>query len=71
MQILSNIDKFPIDLDDTLQQYYEKIVEKLEKVRYQRAYEIYSERFYVLKEQQPVLVAGLPDFQVSIRAWEK
>ena len=24
-----------------------------------------------MNEQQPVLVAGLPDFQVSIRAWEK
>lgn len=51
MQILLNIDKFPIDLDDTLQQYYEKIVEKLEKVRYQRGYEKYSERFYVQKSK--------------------
>lgn len=51
MQILSNIDKFPIDLDDTLQQYYEKIVEKLDKVHYQRAHETYSERFYVQKSK--------------------
>ena len=51
IQILSNIDKFPIDLDDTLQQYYEKIVEKLDKVRYQRTYEAYSERFYVQKSK--------------------
>lgn len=30
-----------------------------------------GEYFWVQKEQQPVLIAGLPDFQVSIRAWEK
>ena len=30
-----------------------------------------GEYFWVEKEQQPVLVAGLPDFQVSIRAWDK
>lgn len=49
MQILLNIDKFPIDLDDTLQKYYEKIVEKLEKVHYSGDYEKNSERFYVQK----------------------
>lgn len=51
MRILHNIDKFPIDLDDTLQQYYEKIVEKLEKVRYQKDYEKFGERFYVQKSK--------------------
>lgn len=30
-----------------------------------------GEYFWIKKEQQPVLIAGLPDFQVSIRAWEK
>lgn len=30
-----------------------------------------GEYLWVNGEQQPVLVAGLPDFQVSIRAWEK
>lgn len=34
MEILHNIEKFPIDLDDTLQQYYEKIVEKLDIPRF-------------------------------------
>jgi len=51
MKILCNISNFPIDLDDTLQQYYEKIVEKLKKVRYQGDYEKYSERFYVQKSK--------------------
>lgn len=27
--------------------------------------------FWVEEEQQPVLVAGLPDFSVAIKAWEK
>lgn len=30
-----------------------------------------GEYIWVIKEQQPVLIAGLPDFQVSIRAWQK
>lgn len=30
-----------------------------------------GEYLWIKKEQQPALVAGLPDFQVSIRAWEK
>lgn len=51
MQILVNINKFPIDLDDTLQTYYEKIVEKLEKKHYRGNYEKYSERFYVQKSK--------------------
>lgn len=30
-----------------------------------------GEYIWVRKEQQPVLIAGRPDFQVSIRAWQK
>ena len=30
-----------------------------------------GEYYWIEKEQQPVLIAGLPDFQISIRAWEK
>lgn len=30
-----------------------------------------GEYLWIKKEQQPVLIGGLPDFQVSIRAWEK
>ena len=30
-----------------------------------------AEYFWIQKEQQPVLIADLPDFQVSVRAWEK
>lgn len=51
MEILHNIYKFPIDLDDTLQQYYEKIVEKLKVIRYPGDYEKYSQRFYVQKSK--------------------
>ncbi len=51
VQILTNIDKFPIDLDDTLQKYYEKIVEKLGGTRYREDYEKYSERFYIQKSK--------------------
>ena len=47
--ILHNIEKFPIDKDETLQVYYEKIVEKLKIDRFSRQYEKYNERFYVQK----------------------
>lgn len=30
-----------------------------------------GEYLWVRDEEQPVLVAGLPDYQVSIRAWQK
>lgn len=30
-----------------------------------------GEYHWAEKEQQPLLIAGLPDFRVSIRAWEK
>ena len=30
-----------------------------------------GEYYWIEKEQQPVLIAGLPDLQISIRAWEK
>ena len=30
-----------------------------------------GEYFWIEEEQQPILVAGQPDFSVSIRAWEK
>lgn len=30
-----------------------------------------GEYIWVKKEQQPVLIASLPDFQISIRAWQK
>ena len=30
-----------------------------------------GEYLWIKKEQQPVLIGGLPNFQVSIRAWEK
>lgn len=51
MEILHNIEKFPIDLDDTMQQYYEKIVEKLNVPRYAGDFEKTSDRFYVQKSK--------------------
>ncbi len=51
MKILKNIDKFPVDLDDTLQQYYKRIVEKLKVNRGKVNYEKNGERFYVQKSK--------------------
>ncbi len=51
MEILHNICDFPIDMDDTLQQYYEKIVDKLMIPRFADDYERKSERFYIQKSK--------------------
>lgn len=49
MDILQNLENFPLDLDETLQEYYEKIMEKLEHPRQADNYEERSEKFYVQK----------------------
>lgn len=48
-EILHNLEDFPLDLDETLQEYYKKIVEKLNQPRYVSDYEKRSDRFYVQK----------------------
>lgn len=45
--ILYNLEKFPLDIDQTLQEYYNKIAEKLEKIKYVNDYEKTNDRFYV------------------------
>lgn len=48
IQILHNLDKFPLHLDDTLQEYYAKISEKIEQYPVRTdSYE--SNKYYILK----------------------
>ena len=50
--VLANIDKFPLDLDRNLQEYYEKIAEKLEQRK--RLSDVRSssdERYYIYKSR--------------------
>lgn len=49
LDVLSNINKFPINTDPALQEYYEKIVEKIEHPTKARKVSPYSDRYYIHK----------------------
>lgn len=49
LDILENIDKFPLHTDKCLVEYYEKIVEQLSLPSYTRTKSSYKERFYIQK----------------------
>lgn len=49
LEVLSNIDKFPINTDPALQEYYEKIVERIERPTKTRRKSPYKDRYYIQK----------------------
>ena len=49
LEVLGNIDKFPINTDPALQEYYEKIVEKIERPTKARKLSPYKDRYYIQK----------------------
>lgn len=49
LDILGNIDKFPINTDPALQEYYEKIVEQIERPTKARKQSSYQDRYYIQK----------------------
>ena len=62
LEILENLEDFPIDLDETLQEYYEKIAVKIKTyngVRYGK-----SERYYMLKKK-PFFVEGEIYYEIT------
>ena len=62
LEILDNLEDFPIDLDKTLQEYYEKIAVKMKTyngVRYGK-----SERYYMLKKK-PFFVEGEIYYEIT------
>lgn len=48
LDLLKNIDKFPLNIDKTNQEYYEKIVEKIENVNVHQS-KLKSDRYYIQK----------------------
>lgn len=54
IEVLYNIEKFPLHLDDTLQEYYTKISEKLE--RYPRRTDSYESNKYYIQKIKPLFV---------------
>ena len=51
MDILQNLEEYPLDCDKTLQEYYEKIAEKLMFLRPTEDYQKRNDRFYVQKSK--------------------
>jgi DNA replication protein DnaC len=49
LEVLGNIDKFPINTDPALQEYYEKIVEQIERPTKARKISPYKDRYYIQK----------------------
>lgn len=49
IEVLSNIDKFPIRLDSNLQEYYEKIVDKIDHGTTNLYFNEYIDRYYIHK----------------------
>ena len=49
LEVLSNIDEFPLNTDPVLQEYYEKIVEKIERPTATRKVSPYKYRYYIQK----------------------
>ena len=62
MDILENLEDFPIDLDETLQEYYEKIAIKIEAHK-GKSYGK-SERYYMLKKK-PFFVEGKIYYEIT------
>lgn len=49
LEVLGNIDKFPVNTDPALQEYYKKIVEQIEHPTKARKISIYKDRYYIQK----------------------
>lgn len=66
LEVLNNINKFPLDTDRTLNEYYEKIAKKINEPEPRRASIEYNERFYVQKVK-PFFVNQEVFYEVTFR----
>lgn len=66
LDVLKNIDKFPINTDRTLNEYYEKISKKIKESPLTRAISKYNESFYVQKVK-PFFVNQEVFYEVTFR----
>jgi energy-coupling factor transporter ATP-binding protein EcfA2 len=48
-EVLQNLDKFPLNIDKNMQEYYEKIAEKVNHHRTSSSGRVHNDRFYVYK----------------------
>lgn len=49
IEVLQNLDKFPLNTDKNMQVYYEKIAEKVNRHKTSSSGHVYSDRYYVYK----------------------
>ena len=66
LEVLNNIDKFPLNTDRTLNEYYEKIAKKIKESEPKRTSSEYNERFYVQKVK-PFFVNQEVFYEVTFR----
>lgn len=63
IEVLHNIDKFPLHLDDTLQEYYAKISEKLE--RYPERTDFYENNKYYIQKKKTLFVNSKIYYEIT------
>jgi hypothetical protein len=66
LEVLNNLDKFPLNTDRTLNEYYERIAEKINESKSKRISSEYSERFYIQKIK-PFFVNHEVFYEVTFR----
>lgn len=64
IDILENLDKFPVNTDPALQEYYEKIVEQMRNPKTARLVSSYLDRYYIQKIK-PFFVKGEIYYEVT------
>lgn len=64
ISILNNIDQFPIDLDPSLHEYYEKIAARIESPRATRSARQRRERYYI-HSSRPFFIGGRIYYEVT------
>jgi predicted transcriptional regulator len=66
LDVLRNIDKFPVDTDQTLNEYYEKIATKIKEGCPEGANSEFNERFYIQKIK-PFFIGQEVFYEVTFR----
>ena len=65
MKVLENLEKFPLDTDDQMREYYEKITEKVNRHRPSSSGRVHRDRFYIYKIK-PFLVFKRVYYEVTV-----
>jgi len=65
LEVLTNIDEFPIKIDSALREYYEKIAEKINLHESSRTKNTYTDRYYIHKVK-PFFVGHNVYYEVTI-----